>query len=248
VAALDHASCGFRRRSSAGRRSRINMSTVHDYYQRYWSEGGFAPTGHHADWKLTEMFERVVTPDRDALDVGCGDGSKSGTWLSAHALSYVGVDVSQPAIELARAGGLDARVINDASELPFADGSFDVVVISEVLEHLFDPLGAAREVRRVLRANGDLLVTVPNVAHWRVRADMAILGRWHPGGDEGACRWSGESGMARTSWGRGNGHFYTSRRRCSGRTCLLTHAGPEPRGIGPRGGSHELSAVGLGRR
>jgi SAM-dependent methyltransferase len=159
------------------------MTGIQDYYQGYWSSDGFSPTGHNADWKLTELFEAVVTPARDSLDVGCGDGSKSGPWLAAHARSYVGVDVSPQVVDLACARGLDARVVPDAAELPFPDASFDVVVISEVLEHLFDPLGATREARRVLREQGDLVVTVPNIAHWRNRADLALLGRWHPGGD-----------------------------------------------------------------
>lgn len=160
------------------------MSSVQDYYQRYWSTDGFAPTAYRADWKLRELFEAVVSADRDALDVGCGDGSKSGTWLAAHARSYVGVDVSHAAVDLARTQGFEALVVPDAAELPFQDASFDVVVVCEVFEHLFDPLGAAREARRVLRPQGDLLITVPNIAHWRNRADMAMLGRWHPGGDD----------------------------------------------------------------
>lgn len=160
------------------------MTSVQDYYQNYWSSGGFAPCGHQADWKMRELFETVVTADRDALDVGCGDGSKSGPWLAAYARSYIGVDISAGAIDRARRQGLEAQVITDAANLPFSDGSFDVVVIAEVLEHLFDPLEAAREARRVLRSGGDLLVTVPNIAHWRNRADLALLGRWHPGGDD----------------------------------------------------------------
>lgn len=160
------------------------MTSIRDYYENYWSSDGFAPSAYHADWKMRELFDAVVRVDRDALDVGCGDGSKSGRWLAAHAQSYTGVDVSRAAVELAREHGFDARVVPDAAELPFGDACFDIVVIAEVLEHLFDPLGAAREARRVLRADGALLVTVPNIAHWRNRADMALLGRWHPGGDD----------------------------------------------------------------
>lgn len=164
------------------------MSTISDYYTRYWSKTGFAPTGHRADWKLRQLFERTVTPDDDALDVGCGDGSKSGSWLTAHARSYRGVDVSTSAVALARSRGFVADVIGDAGDLPFANSTFDVVVICEVLEHLFDPLGAACEARRVLRPGGHLVMTVPNIGHWRNRVDLAVFGRWHPGGDDRSVR------------------------------------------------------------
>jgi methionine biosynthesis protein MetW len=124
-----------------------------------------------------------VGPADRSLDVGCGDGRKSGLWLAEHAGSYVGVDISEAAVEAGRSFGLDCRQIDDASELPFADGSFDVVVCTEVLEHLFAPQETVGEIRRVLRPAGTLIVTVPNVAYWRKRLELALLGRWDPLGD-----------------------------------------------------------------
>jgi SAM-dependent methyltransferase len=149
---------------------------------------------------------------RDCLDLGCGDGGTIGPWGIEHARSYIGVDVSETAVEQARAAGLDALVVADAADLPFGEGSFDVVIASEVFEHLFDPLSAAVEARRVLREDGMLLVTVPNVAHWRVRADLALLGRWHPGGDHLA---------ALEPWRDPHLRFFTPRTL----TAMLTKAG-----------------------
>jgi methionine biosynthesis protein MetW len=153
------------------------------YYDRYWSEEGYRPcrTG---PGRLLRQLLSAYAVGRRCLDLGCGDGGTVGTWATRHSCSYVGVDVSVTAVSLARARGLNATLIEDAASLPFDEDSFDVVVASEVFEHLFDPLAAVVEARRVLRRDGVLLVTVPNVAHWRVRADLALLGRWHPGGDD----------------------------------------------------------------
>jgi SAM-dependent methyltransferase len=131
---------------------------------------------------LRRVLDRYVRPGDRVIDVGCGDGSKGG-WLSGRA-SYTGFDVSSAAVELARARALDAQVVDDASELPVADGSVDVALCAEVLEHLFDPFAAVLEMRRTLTARGVLVLTVPNIANWRSRLDFALLGRWHPGGDE----------------------------------------------------------------
>src|SRR5581483_8007533 len=69
------------------------------------------------------------------------------------------------------------------TELPFADDSFDFAVSIEVLEHLFEPQKAIAEIHRVLRPGGKLIVTVPNVSHWRNRVDLGVFGRWNPRGD-----------------------------------------------------------------
>jgi SAM-dependent methyltransferase len=117
------------------------------------------------------------------LDVGCGAARSYAPGLAARTGEYIGVDVSATAVEAARAGGLDARVIEDAAALPFPDGSFDLVTCVEVLEHLFEPDRAVAEIRRVLRPGGRLVCSAPNVAYWRLRANL-LFGIWNPLGDE----------------------------------------------------------------
>jgi methionine biosynthesis protein MetW len=153
------------------------------YYETYWSPGGFRPTGRLRE-PLRELYERHIPPDSDCLDFGCGDGRTSGLWLSGHARSYVGLDVSANAVELAQEAGLDARVLEDGSHVPFDDRSFDAIVCIEVLEHVFEPQVVCSELLRVLRPGGTLIITVPNVAYWRRRLDFFVLGRWNPLGDE----------------------------------------------------------------
>jgi SAM-dependent methyltransferase len=159
------------------------VSAVRAYYDAYWSEGRFRPVD-RLTHPLEELLAPVVSAESACLDVGCGDGSTCGAWLSQRAHSYVGVDVSPTAVEAARAAGLEAHAIEDASELPFADASFDVVTCLEVFEHLFAPHLAAAEIHRVLRAGGVLVATVPNAAYWRRRLDLAALGRLNPLGDD----------------------------------------------------------------
>lgn len=156
---------------------------MRDYYERYWSDAGYNPRRDGPSEPLLHMFGRYVGANDDCLDLGCGDGGTSGIYLAQHSHSYIGVDVSEAAIEFAKARGLEAVRIDDASALPFEDGSFDVVVCCEVLEHLFEPHLAAAEAFRVLRTGGRLIVTVPNAAYWRDRVD-ALFGVWQPGGDD----------------------------------------------------------------
>jgi methionine biosynthesis protein MetW len=156
-------------------------SPVVTYYDEFWSaEQERLYTPGPELWAL--IFDGMSSGIR-CLDVGCGTGNSYAGELRHRGVSYVGVDISPEAVEAARAAGLDAQVIADAAELPFADETFDRVLCIEVLEHLFAPQDAAREVHRVLRPGGRLVVSAPNVAYWRMRANL-VFGLWNPAGDE----------------------------------------------------------------
>jgi methionine biosynthesis protein MetW len=158
------------------------MNTQNDYYEKYWSTEGFFP--HGKIWpELRALYEKWIPPGASVLDVGCGDGQTSGKWLSENGRQYVGVDISANAVDEARQSGLEAIKIEDASVLPFDADSFDVVVCVEVLEHLFDPQRAIKNISRVLKPGGIFIATVPNTVYWRNRADFFLLGRWNPLGD-----------------------------------------------------------------
>ena len=95
------------------------------------------------------------------LDVGCNSGEFLKLLTEGKRCTAVGVDVSEPALELARQKGLDV-VCADADSLPFPDKTFDVVILREVLVHLLDPVKALKEIARVLKPSGFLLGSAPH--------------------------------------------------------------------------------------
>jgi SAM-dependent methyltransferase len=104
------------------------------------------------------------------IDVGCGDGM--GTELTAARAGkagdhhVVGVDWAAGPLKQAAERGLTlVRGSLDAG-LPFAAGSVDVVILSEVVEHLVDTDGGLAELYRVLRPGGHLVLSTPNLAAW----------------------------------------------------------------------------------
>ncbi|MEU5302813.1 class I SAM-dependent methyltransferase [Streptomyces noursei] len=107
-------------------------------------------------------------PPATVLDIGCGDGTAAATAadvLTGHRV--IGVDWSQDALRRAAAhiGHVVRGELTDGG-LPFATGSADAVLFSEVIEHLVDPDAALDELRRVLRPGGHLLLSTPNLAAW----------------------------------------------------------------------------------
>ena len=119
---------------------------------------------------LTVDLERLrIRPGDRVLDAGCGEGRHCFGALERGA-RVVGLDLDRPSLEAGarplrnRAGELNslgAMLQGDAFHLPFQNASFDRVICSEVMEHVHDFRGAARELARVTRPGGTLAVTIP---------------------------------------------------------------------------------------
>lgn len=154
------------------------------YYDRYWTSEGFNPSTEGPFPELRAVLDKHARAGDAWLDLGCGDGTRSGLWLHDRGCRYVGADISATAVEQARAHGLEALVVQDAAELPFEDDAFAGVLAVEVLEHVFEPQRAVREVYRILEPGGVLFVSLPNVAYWRRRMELLLLGRFDPMGDD----------------------------------------------------------------
>jgi hypothetical protein len=98
------------------------------------------------------------------LDAGCGVGYGAEMIARAGASRVVGIDLAPEAIAAAseRVGEMADFQVGDVQDLPFDEGSFDLVVCFEVLEHLEDPEPAITALKDVLREGGLLIVSSPN--------------------------------------------------------------------------------------
>lgn len=95
------------------------------------------------------------------LDVGCGNGSFMAKARDA-GWDVFGCDPDTSALELARAQGLEVRQ-GDASAWEDMKGSFDVITLSHVLEHVPDPGTTLMQLRELLRGGGHLYIDTPNI-------------------------------------------------------------------------------------
>jgi ubiquinone/menaquinone biosynthesis C-methylase UbiE len=93
---------------------------------------------------------------RRVLEVGCGMGELAARLQTELGVELIAIDLSPRMVELTRARGVDAQ-IGDVQQLPFADGTFDVVVAAWMLYHVPDLDRALDEIRRVLRPGGRLV-------------------------------------------------------------------------------------------
>jgi len=108
---------------------------------------------------LVEFVRGLGRAER-ALDLGCGDGRLT---AELDAAELTAADVSPVALERARARLAGARIVELEPDgpLPFDDGSFELVLAAETIEHVRDVQLLLSEARRVLRPGGTLAVTTP---------------------------------------------------------------------------------------
>ena len=113
-----------------------------------------------------ETIERYATPGGRVLDIGCGTGFLLER-LAERGFSGVGVDLSPESVEHARrrlaeigAGDRLTAVVGSAYEPP--EGPFDLITLTDVLEHLEDPRACLAALRAQLAPNGLLVISTPN--------------------------------------------------------------------------------------
>ena len=104
------------------------------------------------------LIEKYSQPGDPVLDAGCGMGE---LLLRLPDRTRYACDLSAEYVAIARERGIDA-IVADLEALPYADAMFAVVAVVDVLEHVFDLNAVLREVLRVLRPGGTLVLRVPN--------------------------------------------------------------------------------------
>ncbi|MFA5184111.1 MAG: class I SAM-dependent methyltransferase [Patescibacteria group bacterium] len=144
------------------------LSKFYQHFHERQEKYGFV---HHLSAKI-RYFQAQIGKNKKILDLGCRDGTMAKVFAAGNDLT--GVDIDPKACELCR-HNLGIKVIwHDLNEpLPFADASYDIVVLSDVLEHVFLTEPLLTEIYRVLKPGGLFLGSTPNAYYWSNRWHMA---------------------------------------------------------------------------
>lgn len=148
------------------------MKDLKDFYDRYWSENGEDSSSYFRNLELPGFFKT----GESVLDIGCGDGAVGALLQKEVGVKVTGLDISEEAVKKARQKGIDAKIGNSEQKLPFDDNSFDKVFWGDNIEHLFNPALAIKEIRRVLKKEGRLILSCPNMGYWRYRIHYFVNG------------------------------------------------------------------------
>ena len=126
------------------------------------------------DKKRIKILLSMLKDSPKILDLGCGDGTLMESLISNH--EVLGLDVSGPALDIARKKGLIVRDMDLTSNWGSEVGlKFDAVLAGEVIEHIFDTDKFLKNIHKVLKKKGHLVLSTPNVASLPRRA-LLFLG------------------------------------------------------------------------
>lgn len=107
---------------------------------------------------------------KNILDVGCGNGAYFKLFENAN---YTGVDINDEILKFAKNNGLNVLKCDIEEGLPFKDKMFDGVLTMDVIEHTYDTVFHLKEINRVLKEDGFVILITPNISSLSSR--IAVL-------------------------------------------------------------------------
>jgi methionine biosynthesis protein MetW len=131
--------------------------------------------------KTIFSFLRYEKKTKKILDCGCGNGLTLNFLKLNNFKELYGVDISSKCLKECRKKGIkNLKKVNlEEEKLPYRKNSFDIVICSEVFEHLFNPHIALQEIKRVLKDNGFAIFSFPNELNLRSRIRILFGGEIH---------------------------------------------------------------------
>lgn len=125
-----------------------------------------------------ELASRFITKADKLLDVGCGEGIIQ-YFIGDKVKNLYGIDNSKSELRRAEARGFITKQVNfDSEKFPFMDSFFDVVTCLDVIEHVKNPKFLLGEIHRVLRPDGKLIISTPNIRFWDHIFKLIFKGRF----------------------------------------------------------------------
>lgn len=133
-------------------------------------------------WGSLSSISRMVGGNKTVLDVGCASGYLGELLMEEENILY-GIDGNEEAIKVAAQKYREVTWFDLNNSDPgrlsalFPGTTFDVIIFADVLEHLLDPEAVLRNFGRLLKPDGKIIISLPNVGLWRVRLNL-LLGRF----------------------------------------------------------------------
>ena len=110
-----------------------------------------------------KIMASLVDSNQKVLDLGCGTGSFIKI-LSKKNKLVEGVEISKKVAQIGQKKGLKIKVADLHQTFPYQSNTFDTITAGEIIEHIYDTDFFLKEIKRILKPNGFLIISTPNIA------------------------------------------------------------------------------------
>lgn len=137
-----------------------------EYYEKYWTRDSDVSdhdvTTPERKHRLLQTLNKYCKSGETVLDLGCG-GGKFTAWIKEAGFEATGMDISKTAVAMAQREYPDGnfKTLNTDGSIPAEDQTFGAVWCSEVIEHILEVDNFLKEVKRVMKPGGILILTTP---------------------------------------------------------------------------------------
>jgi 2-polyprenyl-3-methyl-5-hydroxy-6-metoxy-1,4-benzoquinol methylase len=157
------------------------MGDAQDALER-WDDRAYAakPHGYFLGARADFISELPVNLQARILEIGCGEGGTGSLALEQRRCgTYCGVELFPSAADKAKDRISEVVVGNiEETDLPWPGEHFDVLILSEILEHLVDPWTVLKKLHPLLKPGARVFASSPNVANYRI-IRMLMRGEWN---------------------------------------------------------------------
>lgn len=150
---------------------------VHDKYEESWVKRLSEVNDESFDvYERNWVLPSLMKKGEKVLDLASGNSIVGSYWKDHFGADVTAMDLSESALRDAKKRGVKTILGSVEEKLPFKSGTFDTVFWGDNIEHVFSGESILREINRVLKKGGRVILSTPNQSYWRYRLYMFVYG------------------------------------------------------------------------
>ena len=150
---------------------------IHDKYEQSWVDRlKNTPSEKFSVYERNWVLPQLMRQGEKVLDLASGNSIVGSYWASEFGADVTAMDLSERALKDASIRGVKTILGSVEEKLPFKSNTFDTVFWGDNIEHVFAPADILKEIHRVLKKGGRVILSTPNQSYWRYRIHMFIRG------------------------------------------------------------------------